>query len=157
MPPALFTIGHSNHRAEVFAALLAGQGIGRLVDVRSTPFSRYNPQFNRENLKETLEAESIEYIWEGEALGGKQDFEAARQSAAFKEALARLAAYAETAPTAIMCAEEDPARCHRLHLICAAWAPRFGDAIFHIRKGGRVEIHAEVVGGLADKQLDLFG
>ncbi len=150
--PRLWTIGHSAHAAGYLIELLEGQGIARVVDVRSVPYSRRHPQHGREKLQASLAAHGIDYRWAGEALGGKQDHEAARAGEPFQKALAHLAQLAEEAPTAILCAEEDPRHCHRLHLVCAEWAPRFGENILHIRKGGRVETHKEVVG-----QGELFG
>jgi uncharacterized protein (DUF488 family) len=152
MEPFLWTIGHSAHSADYLIELLEGQGIARVVDVRSVPYSRRHPQHGRERLQASLEARGIDYRWAGEALGGKRDMEAARVSESFQKGLSHLAKLAEETPTAIMCAEEDPRHCHRLHLICAEWAPRYGEAIRHIRKGRRVESHKEVVG-----QGELFG
>ncbi len=150
--PSLWTIGHSAHSAEYLIELLEGQSIARVVDVRSVPYSRRHPQHGREKLRASLAARGIDYRWAGEALGGKRDYGEARASEAFRKGLAHLAKLAKEKPTAIMCAEEDPRHCHRLHLVCAEWVPRFGENIFHIRKGGRVETHKEVAG-----QGELFG
>ncbi len=150
--PTLWTIGHSAHAAEYLIELLEGQGIARVVDVRSVPYSRRHPQYSKEKLKASLEARGIDYRWAGEALGGKQDHDKARAGEPFKKALAHLAKLAGEASTGIMCAEEDPRHCHRLHLVCAEWVPSFGENILHIRKGGRVETQKEVAG-----QGELFG
>lgn len=150
--PRLWTIGHSAHSAEYLIELLEGQGIARVVDVRSVPYSRRHPQHGRERMEAILAARGIDYRWAGEALGGRQDHDEARAGEPFRKALAHLARLAEEMPTAILCAEEDPRRCHRLHLVCAGWAARYGDRIYHIRKGGRVESHREVAG-----QGELFG
>ena len=82
---------------------------------------------------------------------GRPDWERVRASEAFRAALGRLAGRARREPTAIMCAEEDPQRCHRLHLVCAAWVSRYGGKIFHIRGNGRIELEKRVAG-----QLKLF-
>ncbi len=152
VPPRLWTVGHSRHAIDRLIELLEGQGIACLVDVRRIPFSRRHPQHNKEALGEALARRGIEYVWEGEALGGKRDWGEVRASPAFGEALGRLKERARAAPTAILCAEEDPRRCHRLHLVSAAWAERWGEEIFHIRGDGRVERHGEVV-----PQPGLFG
>ncbi|MEE9275011.1 MAG: DUF488 domain-containing protein, partial [bacterium] len=173
MPPLLWTIGHSRHTAARLLDLLEGQGVSRLIDVRSVPYSRRHPQHNRERLAAALEGRGIAYHWEGEALGGRPDkagradlcgpdgapdWGKVRAEPEFREALARLRRHAEERPSAILCAEEDPRRCHRLHLVSAAWAEEVGEEIFHIRGNGRVETQKEVAPPLADDpQLALFG
>ena len=68
--PILYTIGHSNHPADRFAALLKAHGIRLLADIRSQPASRFLPQFNRAALAPMLEASGIAYRWLGDRLGG---------------------------------------------------------------------------------------
>jgi hypothetical protein len=67
----LYTIGHSNHPVDKFIQLLVEHGVTHLVDVRSTPYSRFHPQFNKTVLPQVLLAYSIAYTWAGEALGGR--------------------------------------------------------------------------------------
>src|SRR6476620_1706721 len=69
--PTLFSIGHSNVAATRLIVLLEQHSIRTLCDVRSAPYSRYNPQFNRESLAESLRAEAIAYRFMGDSLGGK--------------------------------------------------------------------------------------
>jgi uncharacterized protein (DUF488 family) len=71
MPPAVLTIGHSNHRLERFLALLAGHGVEALVDIRRFPGSRKYPHFSRDNLSAALPKSGVEYHWL-EALGGRR-------------------------------------------------------------------------------------
>src|SRR5574341_314345 len=121
--PTLFTIGHSNHAAERFVALLRAAGIARVADVRSVPYSRRWPQFRREALEAALAAAGIDYVWLGEALGGKPrgaapgrpDYAALAARPAFGTALEALLESARERPTALMCAERDPLDCHRFH------------------------------------------
>ena len=160
MKNPLWTIGHSNHSAEKFRDLLSRHGIACVVDVRSIPYSRRNPQFNREKMNQSLSSQDIAYIWEGEALGGKRDFRQnpelfdsrgcvdwmrVRRREDFIRAMERLRAQVGKEPTAVLCAEENPRNCHRLHLISAAWVESFGENISHIRGDGRVETHAQIV------------
>jgi len=155
----LWTIGHSNHSEEKFLDLLSRYGIACVVDVRSIPYSRRNPQFNKEKLNRSLSSRDIVYIWEGEALGGKRDprinpelFDAkgridwmkVRRSEGFIRAMERLRVQVEKVPTAVLCAEENPRNCHRLHLISTAWAESCDENISHIRGDGRVETHAQI-------------
>ena len=160
MKHPLWTIGHSNHGAEKFLDLLSRHGIACVVDVRSIPYSRRNPQFNREKLGQSLSSRDIAYVWEGEVLGGKRDFRQnpeffnaegridwmkVRRGEDFIRAMSRLRTRVGKEPTAVLCAEENPRNCHRLHLVSAAWAESFGENISHIRGDGRVEAHAQIV------------
>ncbi len=67
----IYTIGHSNHPAERFIELLRQHEIGALADVRSMPFSRFNPQFNRERLAASLREAGIQYTFLGQELGAR--------------------------------------------------------------------------------------
>jgi uncharacterized protein (DUF488 family) len=67
----LYTIGHSSHTAERFVELLRLHEVEVLVDTRSSPHSRYSPQFDREALKETVVASGVKYLWLGDAVGGR--------------------------------------------------------------------------------------
>ena len=166
MKHRLWTIGHSNHSAEKFLDLLSRHNIACVVDVRSIPYSRRNPQFNREGMSQNLSSRNIAYVWEGKALGGKRDFrqnpeffdlqgsidwKKVRSSEDFVRAMERLRLQVEKESTAVLCAEENPRNCHRLHLVSAAWAEGCGENISHIRGDGRVETHAQIV-----PQPDLF-
>lgn len=128
----IHTIGHSNHSLDAFIALLKAHAIRRLVDIRRRPGSRRLPHFNQANLKKALTAAAIDYYWQGEALGGLRGattindddyaalpaaamcrFAAHMRSDAFRIGVTDLLKIAATAPTAVMCAEKDPAHCHR--------------------------------------------
>ena len=124
----IYTIGHSNHSGDEFVKLLASHGIGVVADVRSNPYSRFNPQFNRDALQNLLGEASIRYIFLGKELGGKpQDpdrpladelvWEYVRSRPQFREGVARLLAEARQARVCLLCAEADPARCHRGQLL----------------------------------------
>lgn len=159
MKHPLWTIGHSNHSAEKFLDLLSRHGIACVVDVRSIPYSRRNPQFNRERMSRSLSSRDIKYIWEGEVLGGKRDIRQnpeffgtegridwmkVRSREDFIRAMERLKVQVGKEPTAVLCAEENPRNCHRLHLISTAWAESCDENISHIRGDGRVETHAQI-------------
>jgi len=129
MTHELFTIGHSNHPLRRFLGLLALHDIRLVCDVRSTPYSRFNPQFNREPLRAALEAGAVGYLYLGERLGGKPRepgypaddaarFAAIAEGERFRAGLDRLVRESRARRTAVMCAEKDPARCHRGLLIC---------------------------------------
>jgi uncharacterized protein (DUF488 family) len=121
----IYSIGHSRHAADDFVALLRAQEIGMLVDVRSHPASKWAPQFGKTAPAQTLACHAIEYLFLGRELGGRPDgaefyssdgavdYERRAQAPDFKAGVERLVALARERRTAIMCAEEDPARCHR--------------------------------------------
>jgi uncharacterized protein (DUF488 family) len=127
--PTVFTIGHSTRPLAEFIEMLKAHGVQRVVDVRSVPRSRHNPQFNRESLARHLRAARIGYVhlkklgglrhakadsknlgWHNASFRGFADY---MQTADFLEGLARLEKLAATKPSAIMCAEAVPWRCHR--------------------------------------------
>lgn len=129
MPFSILTIGHSTHPVEEFVDLLQMHGVEQLVDVRTIPKSRHNPQFNREALDATLAAHGISYThmpglgglrhprkdsvntaWRNASFRGYADY---MQTPEFGKSIASLVELAEKRQTVIMCAEAVPWRCHR--------------------------------------------
>lgn len=129
MPPVVLTIGHSTRPLEEFVHLLDAHGIKRLVDVRTVPRSRHNPQFNKDSLPKALRNLGIAYThmpglgglrhprkdsinlgWRNAGFRGFADY---MQTPEFRNALQNLVAVAEKERAAIMCAEAVPWRCHR--------------------------------------------
>jgi uncharacterized protein (DUF488 family) len=126
---AVFTVGHSTLPIERFIALLQTYGVKRVVDIRSAPRSRHNPQFNDTSLAESLTARRIEYVhmqalgglrrahkdspntgWRNESFRGYADY---MQGEEFRDALETLIRMSRQERAAIMCAEAVPWRCHR--------------------------------------------
>ena len=144
IPTTLYSIGHSNVAAERLIALLQQHSIRTLCDVRSTPYSRYNPQFNREVLAATLHTTSIAYRFMGDTLGGKPadgsqpDYAHIAASPGFQHALNQLIDMAQRTPTAFMCGEADYHGCHRHRLISPALIER-GVIVWHIMPDGSCE------------------
>jgi uncharacterized protein (DUF488 family) len=151
----IYTVGHSNHEAPEFVALLRQHHIELLVDVRSSPYSRYVPQANRETLSRALEAAGIAYHWMGDRLGGKPngivgDYDELRASPFFQQGIDQLMTLAARQCTAIMCAEGDHRQCHRYKLITPALLDR--DAhVLHIQPDGSLVDENE-----EPRQLSLF-
>lgn len=125
----VFTIGHSTHPIEEFIALLKQNGVERVIDIRTIPRSRYNPQFEQTTLVKSLPESGIEYIYM-KVLGGLRpkvkdsvnmgwrnasfrNYADYMQTEDFSEGVRQLIQYAKEKPTAIMCAEALPWRCHR--------------------------------------------
>lgn len=125
----VMTVGHSTRAWEDFLALLRTHGVKRIVDVRSIPRSRHNPQFNREILSKRLRAARINYVWlrnlgglrharrDSQNMGWRnasfRGFADYMQTAEFEAGVDRLMKLAAQKRTAILCAEAVPWRCHR--------------------------------------------
>jgi len=152
----IFTVGHSTLPVEKFLEMLEAHGIQQLVDVRTIPKSRRNPQFGQDQLPVSLEQRGIRYLhlpglgglrharkesintgWKNASFRGYADY---MQTPAFGEALNKLIEIADTGPTAIMCAEAIPWRCHR-SLIADALAAR-GIEVEHILSATSRKSHA---------------
>jgi uncharacterized protein (DUF488 family) len=158
MTPRLpfFTIGHSNRSLDQFVALLGGPGVDRVVDVRTMPMSRANPQFNREALAEALKRFGISYdhvaalggfrgkaeslapevngFWTNESFHNYADY---ALRAEFHHGLERLLAEGRRHRCAIMCSEAVWWRCHRR--IIGDYLVAGGETVFHIMAPGRLE------------------
>lgn len=170
MGATLYTIGHSNHAMVRFADLLQGAGIECLADVRSTPFSRRNPQFSQKALAASLKDAGIDYWFLGDTLGarpkdpalyehGHVSFPRIAASRGFNDAIDALIDRAGSERTTIMCAEKEPLECHRLLLVGRALAQR-GVELRHILANGRIEPHIETEDRLlhlAKERVDLLG
>ncbi|KXK30004.1 MAG: hypothetical protein UZ01_01788 [Candidatus Brocadia sinica] len=126
---AVLTIGHSTHTLDVFIKLLQAHGVKHVIDVRTVPRSRRNPQFNRETLPNSLKAAGIAYThkpglgglrrprpdspnagWRNASFRGFADY---MQTPEFRENLETLTELASKDRIALMCAEALPWRCHR--------------------------------------------
>lgn len=150
MTTAIHTIGHSKHTIDRFIDLLRRQGVATLVDVRSRPYSRWAPQFKQSALAQSLAAEEIVYVFLGHALGGRPDgdefydtegnvdYVRRARSRDFQAGVGQLGEIACTSVTAILCAEEDPTRCHRRLLLTPALQQE-DFTVLHIRGDGRVQ------------------
>jgi len=153
----LYTIGHGRRQAEDFLALLKTFDIHYLVDVRSVPHSRFNPQYNQKTLKQFLESKGITYVFMGDQLGGRpQDaacydsaghinYQAVKKKEFFKEGLERLkTAHDKNVKIALMCSESKPQDCHRSRLIGIALSEEQVD-VSHIDEKGTLKSQQEVM------------
>ena len=163
------TIGHSNHSAAHFLGLLNTHGIQVVVDTRSQPYSNYSTQFDQKDLKEVLTAAGIRYLFLGRELGGRPEgeeyydaeghvlYDRVAKTPIFQEGLARLVRGIREYPVALLCAEENPAACHRRLLIGRVLIGQ-GVRVDHIRGDGKLQTEEEVAAE-ADpnrNQLSLF-
>jgi uncharacterized protein (DUF488 family) len=164
MQPTVFTIGHSTHTSERFIALLQLHEITAVGDVRSKPYSRTNPQFNREELKRHLKEARIAYVFLGNELGARSDdpscyergrvqYDRLAMTEQFKRGLDRVQEGMKKHRLVLMCAEKEPLECHRTVLV-ARHLSALGIPIHHILADGRLESQAEVLNRLV-RQLSL--
>jgi uncharacterized protein (DUF488 family) len=129
MNKILYTIGHSTHSSEAFIELLSAHSVTAVCDVRSSPYSKFNPQFNRETLQKELKLHGIAYVFLGKELGprsddlscyteGKVQYSKLAETDLFHQGLERLKNGMKSYRIALMCSEKDPITCHRTILIC---------------------------------------
>ena len=145
----LYTIGHSRHPIEHFINLLKEASVSLVLDVRSIPYSRRNPQFNRKTLADRLADEGIAYVFSGKELGakspspdcyvnGKVQFDLIAARPEFSDGLDLVIEKTGEARPTLLCAEEDPLTCHRTILVCRHLRNRV-NSILHIRGDGSIE------------------
>lgn len=166
----IYTIGHSNHTVERFIELLRKHGISVVVDVRSVPFSRMQPQFDKNSLARDLRKHSIAYLFLGRELGGRSDdptcydngrvrYQLLAQTKEFQEGLERICAGNEHHRIVIMCVEREPLECHRTLLISRELESK-GIKVVHIHADGHLEPHEKAMGRLLHRlgmpDQDLF-
>ena len=168
----IFTVGHSNHAIAEFINLLEKHQITTLADVRSHPYSRYLPHFNRDKLRDAIKKVGIDYVFFGNYLGarsnnlncyvnGKALYERIATTEEFIEGLARISQGAKQERIVMMCAEQDPITCHRAILV-SRHLKNQDFAIKHILKDGSLETHEHLEQRLVDlhdlnrQQLNLF-
>lgn len=149
--PSILTIGHSTHSLESFVNLLKAHSVGAVADVRSTPYSRYSPHFNRESLRDTLRQHQIRYVFLGRELGARSDdptcyengrvqYQRLARTELFQKGIERVESGSNAYRIALMCAERDPLDCHRSILVAQALC-RNGTPVQHILPDGRLEDH----------------
>ena len=166
----VYTIGHSDLTIVSFVEHLQRNGITALTDVRSSPYSRMQPQFNRELLKADLQKNNIAYVFLGKELGarseqpecyinGKVQFEILARQPLFLEGLERVIKGLEKHRISLMCSEKDPLNCHRTILVARQLHNR-GICVKHILYDGSIEAHSalekRLLKNLKMEVLDLF-
>ena len=157
----IFTIGHGTRDIELFISLLERYKIETVIDVRSIPYSRFNPQYRQLNLREHLKEAGINYLFLGDELGGrpkdkslylndKPNYLAIKNTEGFKTGIEHVLRLANQGiKVTLMCSESDQNECHRKHLIAEEFA-KYSVDIIHINKVGEKEKHTSI------KMLTLF-
>lgn len=160
----LYTIGHTNHSHEEFLKLLKQHSITYLLDVRSTPYSQYTCQFNKDVISEALVANGIKYYYMGKFFGARPDdkslytsdnyldFEKMRSSELFKKGLDNvMKGLDEGNNIVLMCTEKDPMDCHRAIMVSRGFALK-GIEVNHILPDGKLQSQKE----LDERLLNLY-
>jgi uncharacterized protein (DUF488 family) len=152
----VYTIGHSNYEPDTFLRLLRSAKIKVLVDIRSSPNSSWATFAKKQNLQELLKSAGIKYLYMGDVLGGlpsdpecldpqtgKTDYRLIQQKASFQQGIIRVINGCKKYRICLMCAEENPAHCHRSLLVGDALI-RNDVKILHIRGDGRIQTDEEL-------------
>jgi len=159
----ILTIGHSTLPYERFLSLLRGESITAIADVRTAPFSRHFPHFNRETLRKQLRRDNVAYAFLGEELGGRPkgqrffcdgvaDYERMAETPEFASGLVRVLDGAQKYRIAMMCSEHNPLDCHRCLLVGRALHER-GTTVRHILSSGQIIDHRKI----EDQLLEMSG
>ena len=164
----IYTIGYGNRSIEEFVGLLQQYDIKFLADIRSQPYSRYNPDFSKDALERRLKQASIRYIFMGDTLGGRPRDDASYQEdgrvdyekVAEKDFYLKGISYLHTAWNkqlciVLMCSEAKPQACHRSKLIGKTLGKQ-NINVAHIDETGAVKTQEEIDLLVTSGQLPLF-
>lgn len=163
----IFTIGYGNREISDCIVLLKRYDIKFLIDVRSKPFSSFNPYFSKNNLEYFLKQNQIRYVFMGDLLGGvpqieacytngRVDYSKVEQQLFYQRGISRLqTAWEKQVPVALMCSEEKPEECHRSKLIGRTLEKK-GIPVVHIDQTGELVSQQEVIERISGGQLSLF-
>ncbi len=154
-PVTVYTVGHSNHSMDRLIEILKSNDISEVVDVRSQPYSRFQPQFNRSDIEAPLRAAEIGYLFLGQELGarssdtscyvnGRVQYQRIAATKGFGRAIDRVLIESGGHKLALMCAEKEPLECHRTLLVGQALFSQ-GVSVVHIHSDGRQENHADAL------------
>lgn len=165
----IYTIGHGARKIDDFLKTLKDFRVEYLIDVRSQPYSKFNPKFNQNDLKAFLEKNDITYVFMGDTIGGrpadrtcydeegKVDYEKVKAKDFFIKGIKRLkTAYYKNIPIVVMCSESKPCECHRSKLIGRVLTVD-NIHLMHIDEKGKLKSQADVINelnkGLSDVTL----
>jgi uncharacterized protein (DUF488 family) len=164
-----FSIGYGNRDTDEVLRIICELGVRYLLDVRTSPYSRFSPAFSREPFEKACAAAGIRYVFIGDQLGGRPrsdrcydeqgrvNYAVLEEEPYFLEGLQRLeTALAKGLDIVLMCSELRPEQCHRSKLIGKALQDR-GVALKHIDVDGSVVDQSAVMGRITGGQQDLFG
>jgi uncharacterized protein (DUF488 family) len=165
---SIYTIGHGGRTVEAFLELLQQHHIAYLIDVRSQPYSRYQPDFTKQALEYHLNSSAIRYVYLGDKLGGrpddpgcytdgKVDYELVRTQDFYQAGLDRLEkAWRQGLGVVLLCSERKPEQCHRSKLIGRSLSDR-DIGVAHIDENDAIISQEEVMLRVIGGQPSLFG
>ena len=154
--PVVLTVGHSTHSIEKFLGLIEAHGVTAIADVRSAPYSRRQPQFNRDPLRQTLEEHGIRYAFCGRELGARPEdplcydehgrvlYRRLAGTPLFRSGIDFIVREAQERRIALLCAEKEPLECHRTLLVARELVAR-GFPVSHIHADGHMETQTEAL------------
>lgn len=151
----VFTIGHSTQPVESFLGLLTKHGVNAVADVRSSPYSKFAPQYCIDELSASLKEAGVAYAFLGEELGARSNdnscyvndvvsYERLANTSLFKKGIQRIEDGCKRYRIALMCSERDPTECHRTILVSKVLSER-GVDVRHILSSGEAETHLETM------------
>ncbi|MEL7671988.1 DUF488 domain-containing protein [Methanobacterium sp.] len=145
----IYMIGHSSMTQESFVDILKSFKIDIVVDVRSSPYSKFVSHFNRENIKKSLIENDMRYIFLGDYIGGKPrdnkyyengkvNYRLISMSDRYSKGINRIIELNNENDIVLTCSEEDPYNCHRHNLITQTLVKK-GLEVIHIRKNSKID------------------
>ena len=164
----IYTIGYGNRSMQEFIKLLKQHNIAYLIDVRSSPYSRFNPDFSKEALARLVKQSGVRYVFMGDTLGGRPDditcyvdgqvdYVQVREKSFYRQGIERIrTAWEKQLYVALMCSEAKPYECHRGKLIGNTLVEQ-KIAVVHIDEKGNPMEQEEINSELTGRQLPLFG
>ena len=168
-PIPIYTIGYGSRSIEEFIGVLQQYEVAYLIDVRSTPYSRYKPEFSKEVLAAELQRHRIRYVFMGDTLGGhpddeacydekgQVDYEKVENTESYRSGIERLQkAFNQQQCVALMCSEGKPEECHRSKLIGISLDAR-DIPVTHIDENDEQQTQDNVIERLTKGQMLLFG
>jgi uncharacterized protein (DUF488 family) len=163
----IFSVGHGGQSRKDVVARLRAANVGYLIDVRSSPYSAYQPDFSRVELEKSLSASEPKYVFMGDLLGGrprdsscytegKVDYAKVREKDFFVRGIERLkSAYRQGLSVCLICSEGQPSQCHRAKLVGAALAED-GIDVRHLMPDGSERSQSDVMLDITNGQNSLF-
>lgn len=161
MPSSIFSIGHGQKTTEEFILELRSFDIQYLIDVRSSPFSKWAPQYNKGTIEKLLKQSGVIYLYMGDVIGGRPlneecfddegyfDYKKMAEMPQFQMGLKRLViANEKRCRVAVMCSEADPSQCHRSKLIGRELYFRYNVYMSHIIAVNKIKSQAEIMAEL---------
>ncbi len=164
----VYTIGYGSRTLDELISTLQSHGVEYLVDVRSSPYSKFKPEFTKDALSVSLPDRGISYVFMGDTLGGrpddpgcyingKVDYVKLGESASYRKGIERLHTGIDKGFTLVlMCSEGKPQECHRGKLIGQTLQDE-GIEVRHIDEVGEIKSQVEVIVSLTHGQQALFG